>query len=386
MNQTISFPRTLWRHTALVRPAVVGLGLWMTSAADAAAPSRPWAAVTPGGNPVRIAVPAPSEPRFAHLAWPKVIRAKDGTIVLGYLAGTFHGAHGGKSPAVSLSTDQGKTFTPPHILRAFTPGEDYTSSGNLAIGLAEDGAVVLLAMGYRGDEANNIYGWRSMDHGRSWQTTDTSALGPNKTGSVCGTVVAVPGRGLLVQGHYRKGSQPHTQGIWQSVSTDQGRTWAAPTLVTDLDVGEPVLVRSGDRLLTFIRGRGAEAIRQFVAVSDDKGVTWRTTRSAIEASRPGVTGLAHPFAMENPNQPGQIIVLTTERPLRGRVWLWRGDARKQDWKRERVLLNFPKIEGDKHDDFGYTWLLHQSGRQYLMFYYHGGKSGESPIWVTDVEI
>lgn len=362
------------------------LGLSLLTAAGAAEPVPAWAAVNPGGAPVRLAVPPPAGPRFAHLAWPKAIRAKDGTIVLAYLAGTFHGDGGGKSPAISLSTDNGKTFTAPNVLREFSPGDEYTSSGNLAIGLADDGAVVLLAMGYRGNEANNIYGWRSTDHGRTWTETDTSALGPNKTGSVCGTVVSVPGRGLLVHGHYRKGATPHTQGIWQSVSTDGGRVWQAPTLVTDQNVGEPVLVKVGDRLLSFIRGRGPDAIRQLVAVSDDKGVTWRSEWSALRATREGVKGLAHPFAIENPNKPGELLVLTTERPLPGRVVLWRGDAQSQVWQQDRILLDFPKIEGDKNTDYGYTWLVHQAGRKYLMFYYHGESKSTNPIWVTEVEI
>jgi hypothetical protein len=373
-------------HPLKFIPLALALGALLAPGLRAEDSLPAWAATTPGGQPVRIAVAPPEGPRFAHLAWPKAIRAKDGTIILAYLAGTFHGDGGGKSPAISLSTDNGRTFTPPNVLRAFSPGEDYTSSGNLAIGLADDGAVVLLAMGYRGNEANNIYGWRSTDHGRTWTPTDTSALGPNKTGSVCGTVVSMPGRGLLVHGHYRKGAKPHEQGIWQSVSTDGGRTWQAPTLVTDLNVGEPVLVRSGDRLLSFIRGRGPDAVRQLVAISDDKGVTWRSEWSDLRATRPGVKGLAHPFAMENPNKPGELLVLTTERPLPGRVILWRGDARKLDWKQERVLLDFPKIEGDKNTDYGYTWLVHQSGNKYLMFYYHGETKSTNPIWVTEVDI
>lgn len=364
----------------------LSLAFVLTVAAHAADSLPPWAAVNPGGQPVRIAVAPPDGPRFAHLAWPKAIRAQDGTIVLAYLAGAFHTEGGGNSPAVALSTDDGRTFGPPKVLKEFGPEGEYASSGNVAIGLADDGTIVLLAMGYRGDEKNHIFGWRSTDHGRTWQEVDTSALGPNKTGSVCGTVVSVPGRGLLVHGHYRKGAQPHTQGIWQSVSADGGRTWQAPTLVTDLNVGEPVLVRVGERLLSFIRGRGKEATRQLVAVSDDKGVTWKSEWSELKATRDGVKGLAHPFAMENPNQPGEVIVLTTERPLPGRVVLWRGDAKTLQWKQDRVLLDFPKIEGDPNTDYGYTWLVHQQGNRYLMFYYHGQIKGWNPIWVTEVEI
>src|SRR4051812_8810139 len=66
-----------------------------------------WAAKQTDGGIVRIAVTPPKDPRFAHLAWPKAIRAKDGTIVVAYLAGTSHGGSG--CPAVSYSTDGGRT-------------------------------------------------------------------------------------------------------------------------------------------------------------------------------------------------------------------------------------------------------------------------------------
>ena len=41
--------------------------------------------------------------------------------------------------------------------------------GNLAMGVGNDGAVVLLAMAYGGDEANTILAWRSIDNGKTWQ-------------------------------------------------------------------------------------------------------------------------------------------------------------------------------------------------------------------------
>ena len=251
------------RFIALVTMVVGSIVTGGIAADLTAAPALPaWAARNPNGAPVRIVVPAPADARWAHLSWPKALRAPDGTIVLAYLAGEYHTAHGGKSPAVSLSTDDGRTFTPPKILREFGTGRESTSSGNLAMGIAPDNAVVLLVMGYRGDEANNIHGWRSSDHGRTWQPVDTSKLGPNKTGSVVGNIVTIPGGKLVVQGHYRKGAKPHDTGIWQSISPDQGRTWSAPQMVTGINGGEPVMVRAGDRLLSFIRGREEHAVRQ----------------------------------------------------------------------------------------------------------------------------
>jgi hypothetical protein len=66
--------------------------------------------------------------------------------VLAYSAGKGHNI-GGSGPAVSRSTDGGASFSPPRLLRRF-PDDDprYRDCGNLALGVAGDGAVVLLAM------------------------------------------------------------------------------------------------------------------------------------------------------------------------------------------------------------------------------------------------
>src|SRR5215213_10931199 len=114
---------------------------WLSS--EAAEPLPAWAGRAPNGATVRVAVAPPENPRYQHLAWPKAVRAADGTVVLGYLAGTHHG--NGSCPAVSVSTDGGQTFTAPNVLKEFGPGMEYTNSGNMALGLAHDGAVILLA-------------------------------------------------------------------------------------------------------------------------------------------------------------------------------------------------------------------------------------------------
>lgn len=349
----------------------------------AAGDNPPWAGRAPNGDVVRVAVAPPENPRFEHLAWPKAVRTADGTIVLGCLAGTHHGNE--SCPAVSLSTDGGKTFTSPQVLREFGPGKDYTNSGNMALGLAHDGAVLLLAHGHTA-KTNHIFGWRSEDSGRTWQPVDTSALGPNKTGSSTGTIVQLPGRKLMVTGHYRAGSQPYTTGIWQSVSEDDGRTWGAPSMVNNLNAGEPVLVRHKDQLLVFIRGRGPAAARQFVSISDDWGQTWRTELLNITALNKHTSSLAHPFAMVNPAKAGELIAVTFERSLPGSAQLWRGDAKTLKFKHDRTLLELPKIEGDPHTDFGYAWLLPMEGKKALVFYYHGQGRGPNAIWVLETEI
>jgi hypothetical protein len=89
--------------------------------------------------------------------------------------------------------------------------------------------------------------------------------------------------------------------------------------------------------------------------------------------------------MVNPEKPTELIALTAERPQPGRVWMWRGDPQTLKFKRDHVVLEFPKIVGDKNIDFGYTWLVPTEKGRGLMFYYHGLGRGPCPIWVAEVK-
>jgi hypothetical protein len=151
----------------------------------------------------RVIVEAPKDPRYQHLAWPKVVTANNGNLVTAYIAARKH-VNGDGCPAVSVSRDGGKTFSKPRILKKFDRSERHQHGANLALGKAPDGALILMVMAFTDDLRNSIYGWRSTDHGTTWSRTDTSALGENRTGSVFGHVFPVPGKGLAVCGHYRK--------------------------------------------------------------------------------------------------------------------------------------------------------------------------------------
>jgi hypothetical protein len=369
-------------------PLLVSLVFFAST--TSANPLPVWAAKNPAGHPVRIAVASPDQSKSAHLSWPKVVRTRQGSVVLAYSAGIGHNI-GSSGLAVSRSKDGGKSFSAPkHLIRFPEDDARYRDCGNLALGLAEDGSLVLLAMAYNRDEANHIFGWRSTDDGVSWTRTDTSALGPDKTGSVFGSILQLSAQGIAVFGHYRAGSKPHTEGIWMSLSQNQGRTWGEARRISEVHGVEPAVVQSAGRLIGFFRGSPDSRGRQFVGVSDDAGRSWKTELSALDAQDPTKARLAAPFAADNPNRPGELLVLTTERAVPGntpgRIWLWRGDARKLDWKRERVLLEYPRIEGDPNTDLGYPWLLHTGGKRWQMYYYHGNSRGACHIWVTDVEL
>lgn len=382
------------------RLLVTSLALISTLGLSAAAPLPKWAAFTPGRTPVRVAVET-TDPRYQHLSWPKMLRASDGAIVVAFVAGESH--WDGGSPAVSISHDNGRTFSPPHILKSFGKGDPLEHCGNIALGRADDGALLVLAMALKRDmqlkrdERNlddGIFGWRSTDNGVTWEATDTSALAA--TGSVFGNIVPVPGKGMMATGHYREHpAQTRPDGLWRAFSADGGKSWQPPAPLAPIPAAEPVVIVTGQTLIGMGRGskKGKDEGRPFQLLSKDLGETWTADLFALQSTEPDnvhVT-LAAPFVIEDPKHPGRLIALTTERRRKGegpygRIWLWTADAGTLGWKRERLLLETPDLNGNPHTDFGYPWLTSLEDDRWLMIWYHGNKRGRSPIWATEVRI
>lgn len=334
------------------------------------------------GEP-RLLVPAPDDPSMAHLSWPKIVATADGVLVLAYSAGKGHNI-GGSGPAVSRSTDGGASFSPPRLLRRF-PDDDprYRDCGNLALGVAGDGAVVLLAMAYSGNEQNTILGWRSADHGNTWMPVDTSALAENKTGSVYGHVLQIPSVGLVVFGHYRQPSVP-AAGIWMSISSDHGRSWESPRVVTDQAYFEPAFTFTQGRFVGLLRlANDGQARRYDEAVSDDLGKTWRI-RPSIIAIAEGLPGRQpSPFITASPTQPSKLYALQSIRGTRddsrGRVYLWTADAKQLDWQREGLVVSIPAA-AENLADWSYPWMTPLGDRKWLLVFYAGTSRGSNAIY------
>ncbi len=331
------------------------------------------------GEP-RVVVAAPENPRYAHLSWPKVVCCNDGTLVLAYSAGRYHGGGGEGCPAVSLSTDRGQTFSRPRILKEITKAGTCDNCGNLALGLASDDAVILLAMAYRGNEANTIYGWRSPDSGKTWGSIDVSALDDNKTGSVFGHVFPVPGKGLAVCGHYRAGSQPLSEGIWIAFSQDDGRTWGSSQVITQKKLFEPAVVFSEGRFVGLFRQSGNTPF-YWQALSDDLGRHWRL--SHWPEMRSADYSLPSPFIAISPKHARQLYALESQRHVRGNlpgnIYHWKADSRQLDWKRSGLVVRFPESLGHR-DDFTYPWMTPLDDETWFLVFYCGKKSGANSIY------
>ncbi len=316
------------------------------------------------GEP-RLVIPAPADERHAHLGWPKITRAGDGTLVAALIAGREHTVGG--SPAVALSRDDGRTFTAARVLKEFDATQEYAHSGNLALGVAGDGALVLLAMAFTGDERNTVVGWRSADAGETWEAVDTSSLASNATGSVYGGIFPVPGRGLAVCGHYR---QPRGDGLWIAHSQHDGRSWGHPRMITDRRLHEPSFVCVGDWLIGLVRENAAHAYWQFV--SDDAGATWREPKLVMEG--PAATHPS-PFLIVDPVRPSTLWALQSQRTDRGEVYLWRADTETLDWRRQGLVATFEGFE-----DYSYPWMTHLRGDEWFVVFYAGQTHGPNSIF------
>lgn len=349
-------------------------------------------------EPVRLLVSPPSHPRHAHLGWPKIVRTPSGVLVLGCIAGPWH--FSGGCPAVCRSTDGGRTFSALQVLATFDEATHYHHCGNIALGQAADGALVLLAMAFTDDVRNTILGWRSEDDGQTWVTVDASALADNRTGSVYGGMMTVPDLGLVVFGHYRGGSAPHSQGIWFAVSTDNGKAWGEPRLVTGSRLVEPAFTFAEGRFVGLIRNNPAVYYTQLV--SADLGETWHETASPVGV---GESGLPSPFVTVSQDDPARLLGLLTKRGARqelGYIELWTADAGTLDWRPARKLVSFPLLEGGMDarpmdefrkapyelpegvahakTDFGYPWLAALGPGRWLMVFYCGKVAGWNGLY------
>ncbi len=315
-----------------------------------------------GASP-EVIVASPADPATRHLSWPKIVRAGNGTLILGYSAGVGHN-RGGSGLAISLSKDDGQTFTSPKLL-CYYPRDDarYRDVGNLALGVGKDGVIILLAMAYNDDKANTILGWISQDHGETWKRTDTSAIGENRTGSVFGHVFQVQGKGMAVCGHYRK---PRGTGLWIAYSTDNGTTWGSPQTLSERAFFEPVFVHSDNEMIGLVRENAARAYHQFV--SRDLGKHWTLSEKATQSSPKAVH--PSPFITTDPAHPERLLALVSERTPVNQITLWETRSGTLKWRRVGLVA-----EGG--GDWTYPWMTHLGGKDWFLVYYQGTKDEAS---------
>ena len=318
-----------------------------------------------------------------------MVITENGTIIASYIAARFHGSGGEGCPAISISTDSGATLSPPRIVHRFSAGDTFDHSGNTALGIARDGAIVLLAMGFRKDEAHTILGWRSTDEALNWKAVDTAKLANDRSGSVYGNILNLPTGRLMVFGHYR--SPRPEEGIWVATSDDDGRSWSGPRQVANAPLVEPAATLSGGRMVALYREHGKQLHSQtWQAISDDLGENWDIKRDGIVSSDPERFRRPSPFITFDPLKPDKLYSLVTERHVPGNtpgtITLWTSDLHNLRWTKIGLLTTLPRDEGNLNRDFGYPWMVPLGGNRWFVLFYFGESSGPCALWSLEMKI
>lgn len=224
-------------------------------------------------------------------------------------------------------------------------------------------------------------GWRSADRGNTWNAVDTASLARNKTGSVYGHVLRVPGKGLVVFGHYRPPGKP-PYGIWTADSTDDGRSWGPPRTVTTGGYFEPAVTFTEGRFVGLLRLKGSGRHYEQI-VSDDLGRSWQVTPSEIAIAK-GLPGRQpSPFIGVSATDPNRLYALQSIRgqldDTQGRVYLWTAQARKLDWKKAGKVITIP-AGAPSLGDWSYPWMTPLSPEHWFVVFYGGRGRGANSIY------
>ncbi len=338
------------------------------------------------GKP-RLILTAPQEWDYKHLSWPKIVQTARNNLILACSVGIGHNM-GGSGLTVSLSDNNGRSFSAPKMLRCFPQFDNrYHDCGNYAIGTAEDSAVILLAMAFnRERKFNTIFGFRSEDEGETWQTVDTDNLAENTTGSVYGHIFHLPNGRLGVVGHYRPGSNPHQQGIWLSVSDDNGKTWSPAKCITEGNYVEPAMIYNRGKFVGLLRKDNG---RDFytLAVSED-GDKWDFKPNAFDME-PAGESYPSPFITADPLNPDRLWALSSVR--HEDIILYSADMKSADnlldmqWKRVGTVVQWGG-PGEEHADWSYPWMCHLGEGRWMCVFYYGRLRGRCDIYGLELQI
>jgi len=242
-------------------------------------------------------------------AWPNLTKMPDGALIATIFNQPCHGRWEGDVECWA-SEDGGRSW---RLRGVPAPHEPGTNRMNVAVGLARNGDLIVLASGWShrprkgegaaGHEApaRPLLPWvcRSSDGGRTWTHAETLAPPPGIDHVIpFGDIVQLADgcMGVSLYGGH---------GAYCYASADDGRTWALRSVIRDSNINETTLLAlpAGD-LLACARTEGDEHLDLFR--STDHGRTWRCEQAVSQGSQ----------------HPADLVSLSD-----GRVLLTYGDRR-----------------------------------------------------------
>ena len=179
---------------------------------------------------------------------------------------------------VVRSTDAGKTWTLKTLVDS--PGDDR----NPAVGQLQDGAILVTYIvnkgygphgEYLGDKAviDGLFTMRSTDGGNTWEGPIKSPISPDYGESPYGKIVQLPDGTALLNVYY--GSKPHLAALVYR-SKDDGQTWGDPSVIAENYNETSLVVLSENRILAVMRSEAGGHLA--TALSSDKGRKWSEPR------------------------------------------------------------------------------------------------------------
>ena len=301
-------------------------------------------------------------------AWPNLTKMPDGSVMATIFNQPTHGGWEGDVECW-ISADQGRTW---RFRGTPAPHEPRTNRMNVAVGLAHDGSLIVLASGWSNrNPAGNysspglqgkvlpIWVCRSEDGGKTWDRSGKIELPSKKTNHIIpyGDIIKLPKDrlGVCVYGW----SSPSERNAYFYTSDDNGLAWKFRAIIRKGNTTETtVLALPNGKLLAACRTTGDQHLE--LACSGDCGKTWR-------GMGPLTLGFQHPAHLLR-LQDGRILLSygIRNRGLYGVGVRISPDSGKT-WEPPRVLVDF-----ETATDGGYPSSVEFEPGTILTAYYCNG--------------
>ena len=226
-------------------------------------------------------------------AWPNLTQLRDGTIIATIFNQPSHGRAEGDVEC--WATTDGRFWTKRGTA---APHEDSANRMNVAAGMANNGDLVVLASGWsvKKDDQGKVEAllevlapWicRSSEGGRTWKIDKDwfPRAAAGRTQYVPFGDILPGGDGALRVACYARDLKTKEDGVWMFRSTDDGKTWAVQSLISDANNETAIFHLGAGQWLVAARSLRKTEQRLDLFRSENDGKTWTGAGPASGAAQ-----------------------------------------------------------------------------------------------------